>query len=862
MSLQRKGKYGVVWLSLAFGWSWAWAGTAPGWNCRDVEGEWVCTAPDLPRPTPPPAPPAEATGGETAESEPAVPKSRPEIRVGRVPGMLPAPPAAPLEHVPEGWTCQPDEAGGGWRCKLVGPDPDGKPHLAAVRARKPFFEPAFTAADESVFSTLLSLLPKDPWNEYCRRQRATLGGKRPPASRENLPINLEADFSQSLDENLLFFSGNVKVQRGDQRLWADSLAYDSDAAIINAWGNVIYEEGGYVFASQNAWLDLERDRGALTRTHFILGPVPARGTTERSRFENEYLSRHHEVAYTTCPAGRNDWVLHARDLRINRKSGHAVGHHVWLELMNVPFLYSPYFSYPLDDRRISGFLTPSFSVSRARGFDFSLPYYWNLAPNYDLTLTPRILSKRGFLGGVEFRYLFSHSAGRLAAELLPYDSMRNQMRGQFAFRNRSRITPHWSAFADIRYVSDDRYINEIGDSLSIASNRHLRSEAKVEYRRGDWYFLTRVENWQTVDPNISSRSQPYRRLPQMVFNYRRTLTPWLQADWESEFVFFQHRRRDDGQRLHLRPTVRLPWRTAAAFFVPSVSLDHTQYWLSEQGRTISRTLPVASLDGGLFLERAWGDALLQTLEPRLFYLYIPFDDQDDIPIFDTGLNDFNFSQLFRINRFNGKDRLNDANQLSVALTSRLLENETGSERLRATLGQIYYFRDRRVTLPGRAVETRNSSNIVAQLDFFPLRTVSWRSGLQWDPYRNRLDRGEALLQYKDTDDYIANLSYRFRRDSLEIVDGSFRWLLAPGFHTVGRFQYSLRDEIILESFLGVEAESCCWRLRLIGRRYVRDVNREADTTVFAQLELKGLLSLGRRVDRFLERNIRGYGIDD
>lgn len=793
--------------------------------------------------------------------EPA-PKPRPSIQVGQLPGMLPAPPTALSRHVPEGWTCQPDEEGSGWRCKLVGPEPGGKPHLAAVRQRKPLFKPAFTPADERVFSTLLRLLPQDPWTEYCRWQRATLGEKRRAVSRENMPINLEADFSQSLDEDLLFFSGNVKVQRGDQRLWADALAYDSNAAVINAWGNVIYEEGGYIFASQNAWLDLEQDRGALTQTHFILGPIPARGTTTRSRFENEYLSRHHQVAYTTCPTGRNDWVIHARDLRINRKTGHAVGHHVWLEFMNVPFLYSPYFSYPLDDRRISGFLTPSFSISRARGFDFALPYYWNLAPNYDLTLTPRILSKRGFLGGIEFRYLFPHSSGRLAAELLPYDPMRNQARGQIAFRNRSRLTPHWNAFADIRYVSDDHYINEIGDSLSIASSRHLRSEANVEYRRGDWHFLTRVENWQTVDPNISSSSQPYRRLPQVTFNYGHALAPWLQAGWDSEFVFFQHRKRIDGQRLHLRPTVRFPWQTAAAFVIPSVSLDYTQYWLSEQGKTISRALPVASIDSGLFLEKAWGDAMLQTLEPRVFYLYIPFNDQDDIPIFDTGLNDFNFSQLFRINRFNGKDRLNDANQISVALTSRLLESETGNERLRATLGQIYYFRDRRVILPGQAAETNNSSNIVAGLDFFPVRRFSWRSGLQWDPHRERLDRGEAMLQYKDTDDYIANLGYRFRRNNLEIIDGSFRWLLTPGFHTVGRFQYSLRDEIILESFLGVEAESCCWRLRLIGRRYVRDVNRKADTTVFAQLELKGLLSLGRRVDRFLERNIRGYGIDD
>ncbi|BCX88728.1 LPS-assembly protein [Methylomarinovum tepidoasis] len=865
MPRQRKGKPVFSFTSLALGLlasAVAAEESAAEWNCRSVNGEWVCNgqtqASSPPDPAKPPVP-ADTTAG--AGAPPASPRKLPPLQVGKVGGVPPAPKIEP-QQIPEGWTCEADDRGG-WRCKLVGVEPGGKPHLAKIQQEPslPWLHPTFSAYDDHVFKTLVRLLPEDPWQRYCATGRAALGD-RPPIRPEGQPLDLEADYSRSLTEDLVYFSGNVKVRRGGQHLWTDALLYDGETGIVNAWGNVIYEENGYIFASDNAWLDLERGRARMNHTHFILGPVPARGTTARSRFESETLSRHHQVAYTTCPIGNDDWVVHARDLKINRETGKASGHHVWLEFMRVPFLYSPYFSYTIDDRRISGFLTPRIGISNARGFDAALPYYFNLAPNYDLTLIPRVMSKRGFLGGLEFRYLLRHSRGRLAGEILPYDSVRKKIRGEVAFYNQTRFTPHWTALADLRYVSDKHYINELGDNLSIASSRQLHSQIKTEYRQGDWYFMTRADNWQTVDPNLSSRDKPYRRLPQMVFNYDHAFAPWLRSGWQSEFVFFQHDDRSNGHRLHLRPRVQLPWRHAAAFAIPSLAFDYTRYWLPGKGRSLSRALPVASLNTGLFLEKNWGRNLIQTLEPRLFYLYIPFDDQDDIPVFDTSRYDFNFSQLFRENRFSGADRLGDANQISYALTSRFLTADEGAERLRLSAGQIYYFRDRRVTLPGEAVETRNTSNIIGELDLFPNRLFSLRSGIQWDPYDNQMDRGEAMLQYKDSDDYIANLSYRFRRDRLKIVDGSFRWLLFQGLHAVGRWQYSLRDAITLESFLGVEAESCCWRVRVIGRRFVRDVNRTTETAVFAQLELKGLISLGKHVDRFLQRNIRGYGFED
>ena len=867
MPLQRKGKSVIISVSLLVGGICQFTRAAESfndWHCRPMGDQWSCNANLKQVAAEPLHLAAQGTGVTSKEETPQVAKPPPpEIRIGKVPEMPKAPRQPVEEGKTKGWTCQGEQGTPEWQCKLVGVDPQGKPRLVARQPKPAFALPrTFTPEDDQVFSSLLQILPRDPWATFCNYGREAMPEPASIQNRDDVPMQLEADYSQSLNEDLIFFYGNVKALRGEQRLWSDTLAYDSKNRIFNAWGNVIYEESGFVMSSESAWLDIENERARLTRTRFILDSAPARGTTRRSRFEGPQLSRHHRVTYTTCPVGNEDWTIHAKDLRINRETGKASGHHVWLKFMRLPILYSPYFAYPIDKRRITGFLTPSFGSSDTRGFDFSIPYYWNIAPNYDLTVIPRIMTKRGFMIGGDFRYLFPHTQGHLAVEVLPYDQEQKKTRGQVAFYNKTKFNPYWNALADIRYVSDKHYINELGDSLSIASNRHMRSNASIDYRRGGMHFRTLAENWQTIDPTIDSSDKPYRRLPQILLDYNRSFKPWLFTGWNSEFVFFQHNERIDTQRLHLRPTLSFPWRTASAYVLPKISFDYIHYWFAAAGGQESRGLPIASLDSGLFLEKSWGNQLLQTLEPRLFYLYIPYDNQKDIPIFDTSSNDFNFSQMFRINRFNGPDRLGDANQITVALTSRLLNEKNGDERLRASVGQIYYFRDRRVTLPGQSVGTNYSSNLIAELDFQPFSTVSWRSGMQWDPHKNRFDRGEALLQYKNTEDYIINLGYRYRRDRLQIIDGSFRLLVLPGFHAVGRWQYSIDDDITLESFLGVEAESCCWRVRLIGRRYIRDVNRQADTSIFAQLELKGLVSLGRHVDRFLERNIRGYGLDD
>jgi LPS-assembly protein len=576
-------------------------------------------------------------------------------------------------------------------------------------------------------------------------------------------------------------------------------------------------------------------------------------------------------------------MLHASNVKINKETGRGSAKHAWLEFKGVPFLYTPDMTFPVDDRRQTGFLTPSFGSTKVRGFDFTIPYYFNLAPNYDATFTPRLLTKRGLLLRGEFRYLTEITRGRVLAEYMPHDDVRGDSRGQFGLLNDTRFTENLFAHVDANYVSDDRYLNELGNQLHIVDRRHIRSYGQLSYVGSGYSVTTLADYYQTIDPTIPAEARPYYRLPLVTFNYGHALgNTGLVFSGLSEIANFNHTGgKVTGQRLNVVPRISYPWRAAAGFVVPSLSLQHTQYWLQDQAPglsdSMSRTAPIFSLDSGLFFEREFELAetpLLQTLEPRLFYLYIPDKNQNDLPVFDTGEYDFSFYQLFRENRFTGADRLGDANQVTLALTSRLIDQASGMERLRASIGEIFYFDDHDVTLPNIPAKTGDKSNLVAEVYSRLTNTWSVRSGGQWNPEGGTIDRGQVALQYDDRDNHLLNVAYRFRRDQnfdfvrLDLTDVSFRLPFAKGWNAIGRWQYSLLDQVTLDSFLGIERETCCWRFSLIGRHYINDIRTEADggnianNEVFVQLELKGLTRFGQQVDRFLQRNISGYRLED
>lgn len=931
---------GRLLIMLACGWPVAWAETThSGWDCIQdkTTGEWICKTDrarrekaaepvkkakpetavkdrtEEPEPKPEPVVSEEASPAIEKESDQRTkPKSpatlhkpgeaeKPKITETEPPGPrprdqaeeIPSPEPGQQEALPSlakqpGWTCTPDPVGTGWNCNLIGPDPAGLAHPVGDVNESLVGSATFDNRQEMIFRDMLTKIPYDPWDKCT-----THLGPRPPRiskeEREKAPVNMNADYSDIYEREIITFTGNVDVTRADQRVLADQATYNTQSETLNARGNVHYRDQDFSVYSDTAFLNLDQDQGKLRNSQFVYGATPARGRAKLAERENVSLSHYIDAAYTTCAPGNQDWTLETGTLDVDRDEGIATATNAWLEISGVPIAYVPYFEFPIDDRRKSGILNPVLGFNRNTGFDFTLPYYWNIAPEYDATFVPRIMSKRGPMFGGEFRYLSESSSGRFDGQIIPYDTTDKKTRGAFSLINHSQISPSVVSDTDINWVSDDNYLNEIGSTIALTNFSHIRSATNLQYISPSLGLFAQLENYQTINPTIPFALRPYRRLPQILLTTgHNILDSGVLAAFRGEQVYFQRASTVTGHRTNLRPDISWPIETAGAFLTPKVALDFTQYFLQDQipgnPNSISRVLPMVSVDGGLFFEREFdfgGTELIQTLEPRMYYLLVPHRNQDNIPIFDTSEFDFTTLQLFRDNRFNSVDRIGDANQLSVALTSRILEPKTGVQRLDGTLGTIVYFKDRDVQLSRIiAPETDATSSLVAELNGVVTDEFSFRSAVQWNPYQGKFTRGLASVHYQDEQNRILNLAYRYRQDrpldrlglglglaNIEQADASVRWPLFAGLAAVGRVQYSFLDQKVLESFLGFEKESCCWRFRVIGRYWIQTIQTptgiiagtgKANTGIFMQVEFKGFASFGDKVDQFLERNISGY----
>ncbi len=687
------------------------------------------------------------------------------------------------------------------------------------------------------------------------------------------PIEIAADSAELFpDERLVELRGRVEIQHGETRLEADQVRYDDRAGVAEAAGGVFLQQPGLRMAGRSGALNLRDDSGRLEAAEYRLPAQRARGRATVAEVVNPELSRFWDISYSTCAPGRDDWLLEAQTLELNRAAGWGEVENARLSFMDVPILYLPWATFPIDERRKSGFLTPSAGQSSETGFDLTLPYYFNLAPNLDATLAPRLMSKRGLLLGGELRYLGRGFQGLADAEVLPDDpdySLGNSTRGAFSLAADGRPAPGWGFDLGFRWVSDDDYLEDLGNGQAVTAQHHLERRADLRYNGPGWSLLGRLQDHQTIDPGILPGNEPYARLPQLLLALEQP-EQWggLTYRLHGEYVYFDHAEGVTGHRLDLRPGLSLPLRRSWGFIEPALSARYTAYDLQDpalgQADNPERALGAFSLDAGLIFERPaewFGAALTQTLEPRLFYLYTPHENQDDLPVFDSAELDFGFANLFRENRFSGADRIGDANQLSTALTTRALSSDTGEEILRASLGQVSYFRDLEVQLPGQAAEYDPSSALVGEAAARLTRNWQARAAIQWQPHADAgaTEHSALLLQYRDGPKRIANLGYRYQAGLLEQGDMSARWPLSERFHAVARWNYSLRHTETLEAFAGLEYDTCCWAARAIARRYVNDVAEAPENAFFIQLELKGLTSLGDKVDDYLEQGILGYG---
>jgi LPS-assembly protein len=718
-------------------------------------------------------------------------------------------------------------------------------------------------------------------------------------NRETAPLELTSDFAEIFDNEIGSYLGNVEINRADQHSLSHIANYDKVSQTLDLNGDVYYNEDELALYGHSASIKLASDQSKLRDALFISPATHLRGSSKVVYRDSKTFSRYKDVAYTSCKPGNQDWVLHAEELKLNDISGKGAVKNAWIEFKGVPVFYTPYLSFPKDDRRLTGFLTPSLHFTKQGGFGLYTPFYWNIAPNYDATFTPRYLTKRGLLLDGNFRYLTEMTKGAVKLEYLANDKQLNKSRYLGAITNHTVYTPNISSNLDLNYVSDKNYFSQLGNALAIPNFSYLRSSADVNYNREGVALSVRADNYQRVDPNLLVL--PYRRLPQVNLNLNHSFkTPVpLDVAMESESVYFQHGTQVNGERLNVKPSIAFPFQTASAFITPRMSLQHTEYFLSKQAvgtvGNISRTLPIASLDSGLFFEKEMnlgGKAMLHTLEPRLFYLYVPYKNQSNIPLFDTAQYDFVFASLFRENRYAGSDRIQDANQLSVALTSRLVDSATGREKLKLSVGDILYFQNRKVTVSSAyPTETSFTSPIIAELNGELSEHVTFETGLQWDPsvkdvtrnkYINDITRGKAAIHFINQPNEIINAGYYYRKNSQipnrldDIIqsDVSFHWPVYDDWSVVGRWQYSLLYNKTQEGFFGLEKENCCWRFRVIGRHYLSSFTNttglvaagssqaiaqgQAQTGIFFQIELKGLTGIGERLDAFFERNIYGY----
>ena len=685
------------------------------------------------------------------------------------------------------------------------------------------------------------------------------------AEEENAPIEF---LTGSLEARLLEnpgaeLRGGVVLRRGSRLAGADEADIDPLTRSLYLNGNVRYEDPATQILANSAEFSYDAGVVRFSGAEFSLGGNAARGSAGLFQItEDGYLDLD-GVTYTTCPPESEDWLLIARTIDLDTQRGVGTARGIKMRFKGVPILYAPYISFPISEARKTGLLTPEIGSSGRGGTEIRAPVYWNIAPNYDATITPRWLSRRGLQLQSEFRYLTEKNRGVLYGEYLPDDDVTGETRYLGRVNHRTEFNPRWLNLIEFTEVSDRQYFEDLGGSLSATTIVNLNRFLRFDYFGKNLRFFGRVQDFQTIDEAIVPEDEPYTRLPQLVLNglwpEKRT---GLALSFDSELVNFD-RVGVTGWRFNAAPG--LSWRLERPgwFVKPEVKWDYTTYRLSntepDQFEEPDRSLPITSLDMGMTFERSFQDGnLLQTIEPRILYVNIPFRDQDGLPVFDTITPDVNLVQLFRKNRFLGVDRIGDTEQVSIGITARTLDLGSGREIIQATLGQTRYLGDRNVTLPGAPVDLEETSDYIAEIRFLTFRNVNFDFAHQWGTRERGTTRSEARVQWRPANNKILNFSYRFRRDALEQGDVSVAWPIASNWSFVGRYNYSFRDGEALEQFFGLEYESCCWGLRVVSRRFISRRDGTRDTTIGLQLVLKGMASVGTAADRLLENGILGY----
>jgi len=791
--------------------------------------------------------------------------------------------------------CNPAPDGSGWDCAdAVTPAGSAGPAAPASPIRATRRTPAETdwVPRDELPAEAARVLPP-----YCDGTYVEPSYPQPLAADSSLaPMKARGRSLEYWIDEKLVLSGDVRITQGNRSLVTGDATLDVETQRAVVDTGALLREPGFAVRGQRLEADLETGAAKVANADFLLHVNHLRGSAAEIGQDEAGTFSMTRGYFTRCEPGDETWRLSSSSVRIEKGAVFGTARDAVLSVHGVPVFYSPYIEFPVTDERVSGFLLPDIGYSNDYGVDVGVPYYFNLAPNYDATVTSRYIAERGAGVEAEFRHLGSWAENAVGAAFLYDDDLYDgtferddfeqlNIPGGFQTENRWLLSlDHEGSTRGIRTqvdyaaVSDVDYFGDLGTDLSIASQVDLQRLGTVEWADESTLVRLWAQRFQSLD---RTRPEPYERLPEVVLQHEDALGPftyslgtsWSSFDRDDDFTGIA---RIVGQRTHLEPRVALPWVAPWGFLTMRTGFRYTLYDLDKVpggiDDTPEREIWVGSVDGGLVFEReltAFGRGLVQTLEPRVYYLYQEFVDQSAFPNFDSSPLTFAYTQLFRENRFSGLDRIGDANQTSVGLTTRFLDARDGRELFRASAGEIIYFDDRRVTAADAPTEAdlQSRSSWAGEVAAALPGRLSLRGNVVWDPHEDEVDELGLIVSYAPDGRHLFNFGYRSVRDlspQVDQSDVSFYWPVASHWSLIGRWNYDLEQQRSIESFAGIEYGDCCWQIRVLGRRFLKDPavrieqDLEVDTGVFLQVVFRGLAGVGNKVDSVMENGIRGF----
>jgi LPS-assembly protein len=714
----------------------------------------------------------------------------------------------------------------------------------------------------------------------------------PAHNKDPLPLFVDADRLLGHQEKGLEAEGSVRLRRRGQAIYADWLRYDKSDSEVSARGNVRIEQRGDVLEGTSMQMNLDTDRGAIEKPKYQVqvNATKGRGDGDRLLVEGPEKYRVLGGSYTSCEVGNDDWFVRARDFEIDKGRQLGTARDASIIFLGQTILYTPYLSFSLDRQRKSGFLSPTLGSTGSSGTDLSIPYYWNIAPNRDATFTPRILQKRGAMLSSEFRYLDAMWAGESSLEVLPGDRVRNDDdRYSFAIRHQHFWNDGWSGNLNIQKVSDDNYFIDLSTKIATTSQSLLPREGSLTkggswWNDGTWGISALVHRWQTLqtDP-LKPLIAPYNRT-QISLSAAKQNLGIADFDFGASLVDFAHPTLTSGRRLVAYPSLSIPLQTSFAYLTPKFGVHLSDYAIDQSSVTnqnLIRRVPIFSTDSGMIFERSarfYGQHMRQTLEQKIYYVYVPTRQQNQIPNFDSAVQDINFASLYAENQFGGNDRINDANQVTVGVTTRLLHVDSGIERLRIGMGQRYYFKSQEVVLPGIPARNSNNSDLLATISgtVAPYWTVE--GGWQYTTDLSQTQKLNLGTRFQPEPGKVINAGFRYingelltpnqvqtattagsaaPNNTLRQIDLSAQWPLTSHLSGVARWNYSIHDSKLVEGLAGLEYDGGCWAFRVVAHRFATATQNQV-SSVFLQLELNGLSKIGSNPLDLLRRNIAGY----